>query len=85
MPYPIIEIHDRDEIEPLGTKEKFWFYEKGTGSRYLFKIGRVKTGKKKLRVNLQNYYVCHVWIMILRCGIKKKELLLQVLFQKMVD
>lgn len=45
MPYPIIEIHDRDEIEPLGTKEKFWFYEKGTGSRYLFKIGRAKTGE----------------------------------------
>ena len=45
MPYPIIEIHSYDEIEPLGTKEKFWFYDEDTGIRNLFKIGRIGTGE----------------------------------------
>lgn len=45
MPYPIIEIQGCDELEPLGTKEKFWFYDKETGMRNLFKIGRAGTGE----------------------------------------
>lgn len=45
MSYPIIEIDSRDAIEPLGTKEKFWFYDKKEGFINLFKIGRIRTGE----------------------------------------
>jgi len=34
-----------DTIEQLGTKEKFWFYDKNDKTRKLFKIGRPGTGE----------------------------------------
>ncbi|MCF6149447.1 MAG: hypothetical protein E3K37_12410 [Candidatus Kuenenia sp.] len=45
MPYPIIEIKNNDQIEPLGTKEKFWFYDEKEKIKKLFKVGRIKTGE----------------------------------------
>jgi len=42
--YKIEEITARDEMEQLGTKEKFWFYDKDE-SKKLFKIGRPGTGE----------------------------------------
>lgn len=42
--YKIYEIHSRDEMEQLGTKEKFWFYD-DDGIKKLFKIGRPNTGE----------------------------------------
>jgi len=42
--YKIEEITARDEMEQLGTKEKFWFYDKNE-SKKLFKIGRPGTGE----------------------------------------
>jgi hypothetical protein len=44
MPYSIEAITSRDEIEQLGTKEKFWFYDKNNIKK-LFKIGRPQTGE----------------------------------------
>lgn len=38
--YPIIEIESKDEIEQLGTKEKYWIYDAITKEKKLFKIGR---------------------------------------------
>lgn len=48
MPYPIIEIDSEsviEQLEQLGTKEKFWFYDKNAKLRRLFKIGRIGTGE----------------------------------------
>ena len=47
MSYQIIKIPNKsyDEIEPLGTKEKFWYYDDQDGTRKLFKIGRPGTGE----------------------------------------
>jgi hypothetical protein len=45
MTYPIIHIKNYEEIEPLGTKEKFWFYDEQDRVRKLFKIGRSGTGE----------------------------------------
>lgn len=48
MPYPIIEIDSNDvikQLEQLGTKEKFWFYDKNSEHRKLFKVGRKGTGE----------------------------------------
>lgn len=42
--YKIYNIHSRDEMEQLGTKEKFWFYDTD-GIKKLFKIGRPNTGE----------------------------------------
>ena len=42
--YKIYEIHSRDEMEQLGTKEKFWFYDHD-GVKKLFKVGRPNTGE----------------------------------------
>jgi hypothetical protein len=44
MPYPIYTIISYDEIEQLGTKEKFWFYDEDN-TKKLFKIGRANTGE----------------------------------------
>lgn len=44
MPYKIETITSRDEIEQLGTKEKFWFYDENNIKK-LFKIGRPGTGE----------------------------------------
>ena len=44
MKYTIETITSRDEIEQLGTKEKFWFYDKDDIKK-LFKIGRPGTGE----------------------------------------
>lgn len=44
MPYKIETITSRDEMEQLGTKEKFWFYDKNDKKK-LFKIGRPGTGE----------------------------------------
>ena len=41
--YSITEITTNDEIEQLGTKEKFWFYD--TTGKKLFKVGRKNTGE----------------------------------------
>ena len=43
--YPIIEIESKDEIEQLGTKEKYWIYDAITNEKKLFKIGRENTGE----------------------------------------
>lgn len=48
MPYPIVKIDRNDvieQLEQLGTKEKFWFYDKNTKLIRLFKIGRKGTGE----------------------------------------
>ncbi len=45
MTYPIIHIKNYDEIEQIGTKEKFWFYDEEDRVRKLFKIGRSSTGE----------------------------------------
>lgn len=42
--YKIETITDRDEIEQLGTKEKFWFYDE-VDTKKLFKVGRSGTGE----------------------------------------
>ena len=42
--YKIYKIHSRDEMEQLGTKEKFWFYD-NDGAKKLFKVGRPNTGE----------------------------------------
>ena len=42
--YKIYNINSRDEIEQLGTKEKFWFYD-SDGLKKLFKVGRPNTGE----------------------------------------
>jgi len=42
--YKIYNINSRDEIEQLGTKEKFWFYD-SDGIKKLFKVGRPNTGE----------------------------------------
>ena len=44
MKYKIETIISRDEIEQLGTKEKFWFYDENDKKK-LFKIGRPGTGE----------------------------------------
>lgn len=44
MKYNIVTITSRDEIEQLGTKEKFWFYDTDE-TKKLFKIGRPGTGE----------------------------------------
>jgi len=43
--YPIIKIESKDEIEQLGTKEKYWVYDAQTKEKKLFKIGRENTGE----------------------------------------
>lgn len=43
--YPIIEIAYKDEIEQLGTKEKYWIHDATTNEKKLFKIGRENTGE----------------------------------------
>jgi hypothetical protein len=45
MTFPIITIKDRDKLEQLGTKTKFWFYNDGGTFPQLFKIGRLGTGE----------------------------------------
>jgi hypothetical protein len=42
--FQIVEVKYRDEIEQLGTKEKFWFKD-NDGQKTLFKIGRPNTGE----------------------------------------
>jgi hypothetical protein len=43
--YTTIEIQSKDEIEQLGTKEKYWIYDAITNEKKLFKIGRTNTGE----------------------------------------
>lgn len=43
--YPIYVVQNRDVIEQLGSKEKFWFYDHDEGNVKLFKIGRPGTGE----------------------------------------
>jgi len=43
--YPVITIESKDEIEQLGTKEKYWIYDVTTDEKKLFKIGRPNTGE----------------------------------------
>lgn len=47
MSYKIIEIpaDSYDSIEQIGTKEKFWFTDKKSKTKTLFKIGRPGTGE----------------------------------------
>jgi len=47
MNYQIFKIppNEYDTIEQLGTKEKFWFYDKNDKTTKLFKIGRQGTGE----------------------------------------
>jgi hypothetical protein len=44
MTYKIITIDSSDSLEQLGTKEKFWCYDKNN-TEHLFKIGRPNTGE----------------------------------------
>ena len=44
MVYPVIEITQRDELEQLGTKYKFWFTNQ-QGEKHLCKVGRPATGE----------------------------------------
>jgi len=39
-----------EEIEPLGTKRKFWFKNNDINAKYLFKIGRENTGENWVEV-----------------------------------
>lgn len=43
--YEIIEIESKNEIEQLGTKEKYWIYDEKEKVKKLFKIGRENTGE----------------------------------------
>ena len=43
--YPIIKIQSKDEIEQLGTKEKYWIHDIASNEKKLFKIGRENTGE----------------------------------------
>lgn len=43
--YPIVEIKIKQEIEQLGTKEKYWIYCPKEQCKKLFKIGRPNTGE----------------------------------------
>lgn len=45
MQYPVTSVEQRDEMEQLGTKRKFWFFNPETGDRELFKHGRPNTGE----------------------------------------
>ena len=45
MKYSVYRIKTYDKIEQLGTKEKFWFYDKATKDLLLCKIGRPGTGE----------------------------------------
>lgn len=42
--YEILEVEDRHQLEQLGTKAKFWFYD-SNGEKRLCKIGRPGTGE----------------------------------------
>ena len=44
MTYPIIDVGEREQLETLGTKEKFWFRD-ANGNPWLFKAGRPGTGE----------------------------------------
>lgn len=43
--FPIVEIKVKQEIEQLGTKEKYWIYCQEEKCKKLFKIGRPNTGE----------------------------------------
>lgn len=44
--YPVFEILQRDQLEQLGTKPKFWFHDKKIhGQKILCKLGRYSTGE----------------------------------------
>lgn len=43
--FPIVEIKIKQEIEQLGTKEKYWIYCPVDKCKKLFKIGRPNTGE----------------------------------------
>lgn len=44
--YPVFKIHQRDQLEQLGTKPKFWFYDATIDSnKVLCKVGRNRTGE----------------------------------------
>jgi len=45
QPFKITKLHSKDEIEQLGTKEKYWIYAQTTDEKRLFKIGRENTGE----------------------------------------
>jgi len=52
--YPIIKIESKDEVEQLGTKEKYWIYDTKTNEKKLFKIGRENTGENWIEANVVN-------------------------------
>jgi len=43
--YEVLEVEERHQLEQLGTKEKFWFYDANTDEKRLCKLGRPKTGE----------------------------------------
>lgn len=43
--FPVVKITETQEIEQLGTKEKYWIYCPETDEKKLFKIGRENTGE----------------------------------------
>ncbi len=53
--YKIIEIESKNEIEQLGTKEKYWIYDEKEKVKKLFKIGRENTGKDCAEVLCLSY------------------------------
>lgn len=45
MKYPILTIDNCETIEQLGSKEKFWYYDRDANQIKLFKVGRPGTGE----------------------------------------
>lgn len=43
--YKVLEVEERHQLEQLGTKEKFWFYDADGNEKRLCKIGRPGTGE----------------------------------------
>ncbi|MDD5392639.1 MAG: HipA domain-containing protein [Thiothrix sp.] len=43
--YQITEITERHQLEQLGSKPKFWFYDEAAGVQQLCKVGRAGTGE----------------------------------------
>jgi hypothetical protein len=43
--YEVLKVEERHQLEQLGTKEKFWFYDEHGKEKRLCKIGRPGTGE----------------------------------------
>ena len=71
MPYQLVELSPvANDLEQLGTKEKFWFYfSDDTVNLQLFKYSRPGTGEHWSESVLLSYVICltfHMLAMIWR-------------------